>query len=231
MKVLAKLGNHLRGPEFVLAVKYRLGIQVYDRDGPCPACLQPSDRFGDHALCCGFGGERITRHNQLRDALYDTAASAALGPVKEGRFLLPGSDRRPADVYIPSWSGGLDCALDVTVINPLQKETIAGAAAESGHALRVAYRRKVLGAEAACRQQGIAFVPLAFESFGGMHKVALAEVQKLAAALARHTGQEEAEACRHLFSRLSILLQRGNAAIIANRIPTFPDAQIDGDRE
>jgi hypothetical protein len=116
------------------------------------------------------------------------------------------------------------------VINPLQKETIAGATAESGHALRVAYRRKVVGAEAACRQQGIAFVPLAFESFGGMHEVALAEVQKLAAALARHTGQEEAEACLHLYGRLSILLQRGNAVILANRIPTFPDAEIDGDR-
>ena len=97
--------------------------------------------------------------------------------------------------------------------------------------LRVAYRRRMLVAEVACRQQGIAFVPLAFESFGGMHEVALAEARKLAAALARHTGQEEAEACRHLFSRLSILLQRGNTAILANRIPNYPDAQIDGVRD
>jgi predicted acyl esterase len=53
------------------------------------------------------------------------------------------------------------------------------------------------------------WMPLALESFGGVHEVAVAEVRKLAAALARHTGQEEAEACRHLFSRLAILLQRG----------------------
>jgi hypothetical protein len=85
------------------------------------------------------------------------------------------------------------------------------------------------GAAEACRQQGITFVPLAFESLGGVHVVAVAEVRKLAAALARHTGQEEAEACRHLFSRLSIVLQRGNAAILANRIPSFPDPQTDGD--
>ena len=100
-----------------------------------------------------------------------------------------------------------------------------------GHALTVAYKRKMGGAAAACRQQGIAFMPLAFESFGGMHEVALAEARKLAAALSRHTGQEEAEACRHLFSRLSILLQRGNAVILANRIPSFPGAETDGDSD
>ena len=45
--------------------------------------------------------------------------SAGLAPTKEGRFLLPGDDRRPADVFIPYWAGGRDAALDVTVVNPL----------------------------------------------------------------------------------------------------------------
>ena len=33
--------------------------------------------MGDHALCCGTGGERISRHNAnaLRDAFFDTAMS------------------------------------------------------------------------------------------------------------------------------------------------------------
>jgi hypothetical protein len=43
------------------------------------------------ALCCANEGERIARHNALRDALYSTAAVASLGPTKEVRFLLPGS--------------------------------------------------------------------------------------------------------------------------------------------
>ena len=53
-------------------------------------------------------------------------------------------------------------------------------------------------------------------------------VTKLAAALARHNGQEEEEAISHTWSRLGVLLQRGNAAMMANRIPTFPAAPIDG---
>jgi hypothetical protein len=40
----------------------------------------------------------------------------------------------------------------------------------------------------------------------------------------------EEEARAHLFSRLGVVLQRGNGAIIANRIPHFPDSQTDGDQ-
>ena len=48
------------------------------------------------------------------------------------------------------------------------------------------------GAEEECRRQGIAFLPLIAETFGGWHAGAEREVKKLGAALARHTGQEEA---------------------------------------
>ena len=132
----------------------------------CPACLRLSDVMGDHALCCGTGGERISRHNALRDAFFDTAVSAGLGPSKEGRFLLPGADRRPADILVPLWAGGRDAAFDVTVVHPLQDATVVRAATEPGHALNFAHDRKLRGAEEDCRQQGIAFLPLVAESFG-----------------------------------------------------------------
>ena len=78
------------------------------------------------------------------------------------------------------------------------------------------------------RYQGITFLPLAAETFGGWHEVAVDQVRKLAGALARHNGQEEGEAISHTWSRLGVLLQRGNAAMMANRIPTFPAAPTDG---
>ena len=76
-------------------------------------------------------------------------------------------------------------------------------------------------------RQGIAFLPIVAETFGGWHSDTKREV-KLGAALARHTGQDEGEATSHLWSRMSILLQRGNAAILGNRIPNQPGAYIDG---
>lgn len=168
---------------------------------------------------CGNQGERISRHNRLRDALHDAAAAAALGPVKEERFLIPGEGRRPADVLIPNWSRGQDAALDVTVINPLQEATVAGAAATAGHALNVAHDRKVKAVGEACQREGIAFIPLAAESLGGWHQVAVGEVKKLGAALARQQGDEEKEASRRLFQKLSMLLQKGNSALFLNRTP------------
>ena len=225
---LRALGLHLRSAEFVLAAKFRLGLPIFDREGPCPSCFRLSDIFGDHALCCGVGGERISRHNALRDAIYDTAVRAGLGPIKEGRFLLPGADRRPADVLLPHWDAGRDGALDVTVVHPFQDATLARAATEPGYPLNFAHDRKMRGAEADCRQQGISFIPLVAESMGGWHSSAEKEVKKLGSALARHTGQPEGEAISHLWGRLGILLQRGNVALMGNRVPSLPEPEIDG---
>ena len=225
---IASLGLCIPATEFILMTKYRLGMAVFATDGPCPACQRHSDKLGDHALNCGYSGERISRHNMLRDAIFEVAAAAALSPVKEGRFLLPGADRRPADVFIRGWEGGQDAALDVTVTNPLKDETRAGAAATPGHGANVAYERKMGLSAEQCRAQGIVFLPLAAETFGGWHEVAAAQVKKLASALARHNGQEEGEAISHTWSRLGVLLQRGNAAMMANRIPTFPAVPCDG---
>ena len=122
--------------------------------------------------------------------------------------------------------GGKDAALDVTVSHPLQGTT--GAAATPGHALTVAYDRKVRDAAEDCRRQGIAFIPLAMESLGGWHPVMVEEVRRLGSALARHTGQPEGEAIQHLVQRLSLLLVRGNCSLILNRVPSFPNSEIDG---
>ena len=225
---LPALGLHLRGPEFVVAAKIRLGLPVYDQPGPCPNCGRASDVLGDHSLVCGTGGERIVRHNAVRDAIFDTAAAAGLAPLKEGRALLPGNNRRPADVFLPHWAGGLDAALDVTITHPLQAATRAGAAATPGHAMTVAFENKCRDTEELCREQGIKFIPIVAESLGGWHKVALEQFRKLGSALARHTGQGEDEKVGHLVKRVAILLQRGLSSMLLNRIPGHPPAEIDG---
>ena len=131
--------------------------------------------------------DRIVRHNQLRDLLYETAASAALGPVREGCFLLPGTAAKPADVLLPRWSDGKDRALDVTVTSPLCQTNVARAAAEAGSALKSAFERKVQGAAAACCEQGITFLPIAAETLGGLHRVAVVQLKRLATSRGSHS--------------------------------------------
>ena len=47
---------------------HRFDLQVYDTAGHCQASDRQSDAMGDHGMICVSGGERIVRHNALRDA-------------------------------------------------------------------------------------------------------------------------------------------------------------------
>ena len=47
-----------------------------------------------------------------------------------------------------------------------------------------------------------------------------------ARAQARTTGKDEDKAIRHLFQRLEVLLVKGNAALLVNRIPSHPLASV-----
>ena len=94
--------------------------------------------------------------------------------------------------------------------------------------MTVAFENKCRNTEELCREQGIKFIPIVAESLGGWHKVALEQFSKLGSALARHTGQEEGEKIGHLVKRVAILLQRGLAGMVLNRIPGHPAAEIDG---
>ena len=102
------------------------------------------------------------------------------------------------------------------------------AAVNPGHALEYAFGRKMTASSDACRRADIAFIPLAVETLSGWHGEAELQIKKLGAALARHSGREEAECTRHLFQRLSILLVKGNASLFLNRQPHHPDPEIDG---
>ena len=84
------------------------------------------------------------------------------------------------------------------------------------------------GAEELCRQQGIAFIPVAMESLEGWHEVAEAQVRKIGSALGRHTGQDEKEVTAHPISRCSLLLQKCTAALLLKRTSTHASREVTG---
>ena len=64
---------------------------------------------------------------------------------------------------------------------------------------------------------------------GGWHPKAVLQIKKLARAQARTTGKDEDEAIRHLFQRLAVLLVKGNATLLVNRIPSHPLPSVNGE--
>ena len=103
--------------------------------------------------------------------------------------------------------------------SPLCQTNVARAAAEAGNALRSAFERKVHGAAAACYEQGITFLPIAAETLGGLHRVAIVQLKRLASALARQSGEDEGIATRQLFQRFPLCLMQGNAQMQVSRSP------------
>ena len=145
-----KSGLHLRNDIWTSVVKYQLGEPIYDKDFSCPSCHHQADRMGHHSFVCGTGGEQISRHNALREGLIRLAREAGHNPVREERFLLPGLDRRPADLLIPFGSGAEDLALDVCVTASLRDDVIARGAEQPGYAASLAHARKVRQVGDAC---------------------------------------------------------------------------------
>ena len=68
-----------------------------------------------------------------------------------------------------------------------------------------------------CRAQGISFQPLIVETFGGWDKDAVKFLKDIARLDGRRWGKPDAIEIKQFFQRLSIALQRGNAALLINR--------------
>ena len=161
---------------------------MVETNTPCPVCQVISDPYGDHQVGCGGNGDRIHRHDSIRDALFSAAQSAALAPRKEVPALIPGNCSRPADIYLPNWRRGQPAALDVTVISALQQLTVEGAADTQGYALTVGRERKLAAHSTDCRSVGVDFIPLVVESLGGWDDEAIATISSIGRLLGQRLG-------------------------------------------
>ena len=223
----ATLGLHLLDQEFRCCLRYWLGVPLHSSPYSCPECHNTADPFGDHQVGCGGNGDRITRHNAIRDVVFSAAQSAALALSKEMPSLIADSLSRPADVFLPTWSRGRPAALDVHVISPLQQRTLGEAASTPGHALQVGVQRKLTSHLSACRSAGVDFIPIVMETLGGLAEDSIATLRSLGKAIAQRVGSDTSVTTKQLFHRSAIALWRGNATLWLHRQPILPPS-VDG---
>ena len=122
----------------------------------------------------------------------------------------------------------MHAALDISIINPLQAATVNRASVEPGYALSYRHEQKLSKYGDRCLTEGIKFCPVICETTGAWHREAEQTLKRLGQALARATGGDEKEVVSHMFGRLSVLLQRDNAMLLLNRIPTVTNPEVDG---
>ena len=213
------LGLHFLDREFRVCLQYWLGLPIYSGNSKCSICHVAADPFGDHHVGCGGNGDRIFRHDSIRDATFSAAQSAALAPRKEFPSLIPGCHNRPADVFLPHWDMGLPTALDVSVISTLQQRTVRGAAENQGMpCLSVRSGRWLLMLPLAERW-GSPSSPLLWNHL----EVGVIWLPRpsavLVASWARDLASPPSITSRQLFQRCSVSLWRGNAALWLHRFP------------
>ena len=222
------LGLHLHDQEFRSCLRYWLGVPLHSSSYPCPECGRVADMFGDHQVGCGGNGDRIARHNAVRDVLFSAAQSAALAPIKEAPSLVPSSSSRPADILLPAWSHGRPAALDVHIISPLQLQTLVEAATHPGHALDVGVHRKLSSHLSVCRSAGVDFIPVVAETLGGLAKDTISMIRSIGRALGQRSNPSDpATSTQQLFGRFALALWRGNACSWLHRVPLIPPS-LDG---
>ena len=131
---------------------------------PCPECSLPYDCLGDHFLSCRYSG-LWSRHNHLRDTLYDLLVERGISVQKEVAI---GGLERPADLYLPTWPGGKPVCVDITIVQGISDdvfnsnvEVITSTTEQAEHAKRVKYQHLFYQPSSAQR-----FMPVAFDVFG-----------------------------------------------------------------
>ena len=228
-------GLNMQSDNFRTALKFRLGLPLFDEGLTCPAssttkghvCGEDLDVFGDHALCCHFGTSRVFRHNNLRDILGHAARGAGLAAVViEKKNQITGSQKKPGDITVQQYHRGFSStAFDVTVAHPLQKNLIDVANGEAGVAAQAAHDNKLKHALKDCQEEGLQFVPLAWESTGGATDTVHKTIGKWTA-LEASRGGYPIELIRYmLYAQISCCLQRHLAQAVIDRQPERPCAR------
>ena len=200
---------------------FRLGLPLLTAS-ECRAsnCDQQQDSYGDHAMHCRDDhGIKISRHDRIRDRIFQEAQRASLNPIKEVPGLIPGTLSRPGDIGFESWIDGRKMAFDVSVVSPTQGAILHRAAETPASAIEMRKTSKNRAHFENCRGQGIIFKPLVVETFGGWDAEAATYLKQLGRHSARRWGKQDSMEIKYFFQRLSIALQRGNASLLLDRDP------------
>ena len=153
---------------------------------------------------------RLSRHNHINDIMCRAFASAGMPTVKEPTGLIPGTELRPDGLTLIPWSSGKCLTWDVTVIDTLAPSNlnhlihVAGSAAASA----AEFKNRKYSALSRSHQ----FVPFALETLGPICRAASDLITKLSKRTSERSG--ESREGDFLFQRLSIAVQRGNAAAL-----------------
>ena len=212
------VGTLLPPNQFQACACLRLGARLCDPH-LCAQCGARVDASGTHGLSCGFGQARHARHAELNRIVAVGLSSAGIPNRREPLHLVLRSGKRPDGVTLVPFARGRCVTWDVTVVDTVAASYVALTSSSAGAAARAAESRKRRKYEEL--QGDYDVVPLAFETMGPLAEDSEAFIRDVARRIRQAKG---ADHDRFFLQRLSIALQRGNAACVMQCLPGVSEA-------
>jgi hypothetical protein len=210
---------------FRSCLRMQLGLPIFEPGLICPCC-KSAPLTTSHALTCSNNGDRISRHNNLRDILFELCRRGGLLPKLEPNGVFGHKTGQKPDISVPCWSGSRTAAFDVGVTCPTKISSVEAAAvrrfaaAEGYRATKVRKFSSVCGGSTS---SDLIFIPLIVETYGAWDPRAHSALCRIASHVASVSGREFSDVKRNMYQRLSFSLMRNNAAMIQDRLPDQAD--------
>lgn len=209
-----QLGTLLSDEAVRLSCALRLGSPACFPHS-CP-CGSEVNELGTHGLHCKKSAGRRSRHSAINDIIGRAFRTAEIPVILEPTGVSRHDGKHPDGLTMIPWSRGKELLWDVTVRDTLAPSYVRSSASEGGAVAAQAEAQKI------SKYQHLTdryiFLPVAFETLGGWGKIALRLVKQIGTKIASVSGDNRST--QYLIQRISIALQRGNAASMLGSLPS-----------
>jgi hypothetical protein len=206
---MSSIGTRLDDASMRIAVALRLGVTVCSPH--LCVCGSQVDSNGIHGLSCRKSAGRLSRHNSINGIIKAALSSAEIPCRLEPRGIARDDGKRPDGVSTVPLHNGRCVVWDVTCPDTLAKSYVDKAVTGSGVVASLAEskkRQKYNNID----QHVYFFQPISVETFGAFGSDTLEFLVSLGKRLI--SVHNDSRASMFLFQRISIAVQRGNAACV-----------------
>lgn len=210
----SSLGTLLDNQSFRIAVSLRLGIPVCVPH-TC-VCGAQVDKLGQHGLCCKKSAGRYARHAMVNDLIKRALITCKIPSLLEPTGCNRSDGKKPDGLTLVPWRNGKPMVWDFTCADTLANSYVNGNSKKAGYAAqkRESYKRTLYRN----LEANFHIVPICVETLGTFGEDGLKLVSRIGELMRNVTGEKRSTS--FLIQRISVAVQRGNAAAILGTVPS-----------
>ena len=210
---ISSLGLRLDNESLRISVALRLGVETA-RPFTC-ICGSPVEGTATHGLDCRRSGGRHARHFEVNSIIHRALHASGVPSQLEPSGLSRNDGKRPDGATIVPFHKGQCLVWDFTCVNTVAASHVKSAALRAGSPSEAAEEKKRKKYETLSKHYN--FTPVAVETLGPWGPEAISFVSEIGRRLSTATGDPRSTA--FLRQKISLAVQRGNAACIKQSLP------------